>query len=77
MKNNKFLNALFALDVWIASTIITTIIINMVLQNNRGLIVTFATILAVVNAIFWSLIVVKFNSKFFSNKKEVKRMIKN
>ena len=77
MKNNKFLNALFALDLWIASTIITTIIINMVLQNNRGLMVTFATILAVVNAIFWLLIVVKFNSKFFSNKKEVKRMIKN
>lgn len=77
MKNNKFLNALFALDLWIASTIITTIIINMVLQNNRGLMVTFATILAVVNAIFWSLIFVKFNSKFFSNKKEVKRMIKN
>ena len=77
MKKNVFLNALFALDLWVALTIITTVILNIIVGEDRGLMITFASVVACVNAIFCSLIVVKVNSKFFSKRKESKTMIKN
>lgn len=77
MKNNKLIAALFALDLWIAATLITSMFGNMFFADDKAILITFCLALAVVNAIFAVLIVSKINNNFFSKKRTAKRIIKN
>ena len=52
MVKSILVRALFALDFWIASTLITTMVGNMFFQNDKVILISFSLICAVVNAIF-------------------------
>lgn len=67
---NKFLKAFFILDLWIALSLITTIIANILITKNQGLFITISVACALVNGVFCSLMSNSFN---FGKKKESKK----
>ena len=77
MNKNVLLTALATLDLWIAATLITSLICNMLLKGNGVLMIVITIVCAIINAIFWSFIAFKVYSNFFSKKKEVKGIIRN
>ena len=67
---NKFLKAFFVLDLWIALSLITTIIANIIIVNNQAVFASVSIVCAFVNGIFCLLISNSFNFKRKNNSKK-------
>lgn len=68
---SKFIKAFFALDLWIALSLITTVIVNMLFSHDQVIMITLSIALALVNGIF-SVIAMKSINLY--RKKSIKRI---
>ena len=63
---NKFLKVFFGLDLWIALTLMTSMVVDMFFKGDNALMITFCLGFALVNAITCVLIIRSIN--FYKNK---------
>ena len=68
---NKFLKAFFALDLWIALSLITTIITNIFFSSNEVLMLSLSIVFALVNAVFSIITIKSINFYKTRNMKEI------
>lgn len=68
---SKFIKGFFALDLWIALSLITTMLANMLFSYDQILMITLSIVFALVNAIFCVIIMKSVN---FYKTKSIKRI---
>ena len=70
---NNFMRAFFTLDLWIALSLITTMVCNILFGHNQALMITISIACGTINALFCVLGSASMN---FYKRKEVKKIMK-